>query len=141
MRKEIKDKEDRDLTKPIDKTISKDSSCFGKAWDVTAKECKICAERDVCGILFKDTVDIKAKEVEVASGSMFLDRSDFKFTEEELINLKASIVSGVTTVKELLLKVATLAESSDKVAITEHTKRLIVGDPNLYTKDGLVWKR
>ena len=71
-----------DLTVPVDTTDNmfelwnNMQRCFGKEWDITEKDCQQCASKDVCGIIFKDLVDKKAKELETELGSKFLDTED-----------------------------------------------------------------
>ena len=141
MREPKKDATEVDLTIPLNKAALTKQGCFGKEWDVTANECRVCADRDVCGILFKDVVDAKAEEHEAATGSTFLDKSDYNFTDEERAAIVAKIESGVTTAKELKSFIMEAANSSDETAGILNTKRFVKSEPSVYTKDGVVWIR
>lgn len=134
-------KTDVDFTVPINKAAIKLDGCFGKEWDVATKECKVCAERDLCGIIFKDVVDAKANEQEEKLGSLFLDKSDFRFTDIQMQELFDWVKSGETATNEFVIKVMQMANSSDQTAGIEATKRIISEHELLYSKSGKVWKR
>lgn len=132
-----------DFTKPIDTKEEKfntmETDCFGKAWDIGVKECQQCADRDICGIIYKDLVDKKATDVETKIGSKFLDVADLSaLTDEAVLN---GIESGVTNTSELLVHLADLSNCDDTVTLTEWAKRWITEKKLVYTKNGLVWKR
>lgn len=128
-----------DLTKPIDKTQLVMVDCFGKHWDMGSRECPQCADKDVCCILYKDYIDTKAKELAEKMGSNYLDEVDFDAVEtaETLQWIK----SGETTTKELLDYIGEISKCSDRKSVIEWTKNWIKRTSEIYTKDGLVWRR
>lgn len=132
-----------DLTKPIDTKEAKfqtmETDCFGKHWDIGVKECQQCADRDICGIIYKDLVDKKASDVEAKLDSKFLDVADLSaLTDEAVLN---GIESGVTTTAQLLAGISKLSNCDDLITLSEWTKRWITEKKLVYTKNGLVWKR
>lgn len=129
-----------DLRKPISDEImssTKEGDCFGKQWDVVSSACAECGDKDVCGIVYRQKVDAKAKKVEKKTGSKFLDRTDFENIKKE--SLIAWLKSGETTSKELIAEVSKLAECDDRVAVIEWIKRFIKGDNSLSIKGGIVY--
>jgi len=53
------------LLKPInlnDLALADSDDCFGKLWDPQHRACSVCADVDVCGIVFQETVVIPAKK-------------------------------------------------------------------------------
>lgn len=129
-----------DLRYPIniEKSQLQAGDCFGKEWDMSSEECPICADRDICGIVFKDLVDKKAKEIEKGTGSKFLDTQDFDAVSDDV--LSNFVESGVTTSKELVEFIGERAKTSDIEAIKFRIKSW-VKNSNFKIKDGIVWKR
>lgn len=132
---------DTDFTKPIDikQLMSKSVDCFGRAWNITTSECSQCADKDICGIVFRATVDSEAKKLEKDNGVKFLDRTEFRDIDGD--SVEEWIVSGETTVKDLLNHVAELAETDETGAVVHWIKQFVKGRKSVYTSNGLVWKR
>jgi len=130
-----------DLTVPVDLSLHKVSGgCFGKAWDMSTKECGKCADNELCGILFKEVVDQKAKAVEDNLGTKFLDTADFsRVTVEDVLSYIGDVGDGELTVQELLNYVMAKANCDDRKAAVEYVKRLVKVDNVIRTKEGLVW--
>jgi len=56
--------------------LSQSDDCFGKAWDPQHRLCSICADVDICGVVFQEKVVIpKKKKFDV---SLPLDLLDFE---------------------------------------------------------------
>lgn len=117
-----------------------EESCFGKMWDMSAKECGMCADSDMCGILYQEIVDNKVKEV-ASRNVKFLDETDFDLINTELLKTTIKSASGEMTVAGLLQWVMEAAHTADDVAAIEWIKRFIKSEPSIYTKDSLVWMR
>ena len=52
------------LLKPLDFTKfgSEDDPCFGKLYDLSAAECKICGDQELCGVVFSQNMhSVRAK--------------------------------------------------------------------------------
>lgn len=128
-----------DLTIPIIKTDYAEAGCFGKEWDIGTTECSNCADKDICGIIFSDLVNAKAKKIEKENGTKFLDVQDFDALTTSI--LFEFIASGVTTVKELVAFCMEKANTSDKVAVVNWLKRWLKSEASVYTKNSIVWKR
>ena len=129
-----------DLTIPIDKTkiTTQEGDCFGKEWDPETKECAMCADSEVCGIIFDDQVrsTISKKESE----SKYLDQVDANLDVQKIKNIVKYTCdcNEPTTVEELFeyCKYKTGLKSDE--AVIDIMKRLIKSTPELYTKDGIV---
>ena len=77
-RRPRKEKLDIDLSVPIDiKNLVLDSKdCFGNMWKPGCSECNICADNDICAILYKDTIGQKVAVITEENGP-FADEHDF----------------------------------------------------------------
>ena len=42
--------------------VTDEDDCFGKMWDPQHRSCSVCADVDVCGIIFQETQVIPAKK-------------------------------------------------------------------------------
>lgn len=100
-----------DITKPlspidITKFGSDDDPCFGKLWDLTEDECKVCGDCTLCGIVYNQTT-IKLREEE-ESNSRFkdleLDQSDPKEVKDYLKKLKGKGKSKLYAKRKALAK-------------------------------------
>ena len=131
-----------DLAVPVDRKIfrtevSNEASCFGKLWDLGTKLCSQCADKDTCGIVYKDTVDKKAKDLEQSVGAKYLDATDFDNVNTD--KLMQFIQSGVTTLDELVTEIMRLANTSDNVAAQEWLKRWHKEHRKIKSEKGVVW--
>lgn len=128
-----------DLTKPIntDDMATGEYDCFGKEWDMSSKECPLCADRDICGILFKDKVDKKTKDIERKGKAKFLDNADFdSLTDKSITDF---IDSGVTTSKELIEFGIRKTNCDDVVAVKNKVKEFVKKSNKISIKKGTVW--
>ena len=132
---------DVDLTIPLNSedimAKIEQSDCFGKVWDLRTVECSKCAERDVCGIIFNETVKGKVKEVQQEQGAIFIDLSDFDRVNKNTVF--DWVVSGETKVQDLLTYVMSLACTSDQEAGIQFLKKFITNTEGINTKSGIVW--
>lgn len=56
--------------------LSQSSDCFGKIWDAQHRLCSVCADVDICGVVYQEKIVIpKKKKFDV---SLPLDLLDFK---------------------------------------------------------------
>lgn len=132
-------KYNEDLTVPLDKSkFMEDSTCFGKHWDMRSKECPQCADRDICGIVFKDTVDKKAKDIESDLGTKYLDVADFD--NLTIDKVKSFVKSGETTSKDLLAYAMEVAYCDDVLAVKNKLMALLKKDGSFKIKEGIVWE-
>lgn len=114
-----------DLTKPVnleDFPID-ENDCFGGEWDMMQKECQLCADNEICGILFGNrVVKPRIKEFEEKQGQPFLDLMDFSLIDTEQIK---DGLDGMT-VAAFFEFVKKMAKASDDVAVKEWVKRFLV---------------
>jgi len=70
-----------DLLQPVNvgelKQLIKDDDCFGKEWNPQHKDCSICADVEVCGIIYQDTKVMPAK-VKFDKETLPLDMATFE---------------------------------------------------------------
>lgn len=103
-------------------TAAIDSDCFGKEWDMTVRPCQVCADNEVCGILFAEVVKTKVAEVEQKHVAM-LDKADLSLIDdEEIFNLMVT-GNGTMTVEELLSILKAVSGLDDDIALVEWVKR------------------
>jgi len=128
---------DLDLTKPIDKTKLIQEDCFGKEWDMGSKDCPICHDNEVCGILFSDLVKKKSKQIQKGKPT-FLDKAFFSKKLTTALD-KALSDRGEVELEEVYDVVKLKANVSDRVAIREWVKRF--ANDNGYIIQGKeIWK-
>ena len=63
----IKELTQGDIFKPIstiDILGTKNDPCFGKSYDLTTKECKMCGDSELCGIVFAQSMNKTRDEIE-----------------------------------------------------------------------------
>lgn len=126
-----------DLLLPIgDIEPAQATSCFGKAWDISAKECNQCADRDTCGIIFQKVLDEKARKIEQGTGTKFLDRTCFKRVTEQVV--RERVQSG-DLVSKLIQVTVEVSECEDMPSVTAFLKSFISQHDWISTKDGKVW--
>lgn len=129
-----------DLTKPINHEDVKSKvtgACFGKEWDMGSRECPLCADNEVCGIIMGGAVKQKVKTVEDAH-AMFLDATDFLNLGKDGNKILEHIESGVTTTQQLIAKVKEIAKTADDYAAIEWVKRY-KAKGTITIKQGIVW--
>jgi len=135
-----------DLSKPLQRSaiyIPPDD-CFGKEWDAYDKSCQVCADCDVCGILFSDLVKKKVHEVELQEknrGAAFLDTAEMfrnldglKDKMSKLV-IKRDATDNPLTVEDLVEYVKDKYNISDDVAIKEWIKTFVKGDERICIKE------
>ena len=128
-----------DLSKPIDKDkVEKpEVSCFGKEWDITTRECSICAANEVCAILTQESTKKVVQELETKEGG-FLDQQDFSFDKKGLIDY-VQRNSGKLSSQQLVEKVFELSNSRDTVAVVEYVKRLVKETEGMSIREKIVY--
>jgi len=63
--------------KPLNiEDLSQSDDCFGKAWDPQHPLCSVCADIDICGVVYQETVVIP--KIKKFDESLPLDLLDFK---------------------------------------------------------------
>lgn len=99
-----------------------EDDCFSQMWDMSTRACQICADNEVCGILYADVVKAKVQVFE-STHSPTLDKADLSLIcEEEVMQLITS-KSGSLTATELVDYLKKKARLDDDIAIVEWIKR------------------
>lgn len=115
-----------DLSVPMSRkkreSMVTEDSCFGRELDFETRECQVCADNELCALLFKDKVDDKAKDFEKRKGPT-LDMADLSLIDEEGLYKDIVERSGEMTSGELCERVMSESRLRDSVAILEWIKR------------------
>lgn len=87
MRTPKENKTDIDLLVPVNVDDFKldEDDCFGRMWEPTNKDCSICADIEVCGIIYQDRVIKPKKKQYEEEGATPLDLA--KFEQVDWINI------------------------------------------------------
>lgn len=129
-------KQPRETKKEIDLTSLLDPSelmsdnpddCFGKEWDPQDKDCSICHDVEICGIVKQQEIQSRKKKVEDTKGPM-LDQTAFEKVPIEKITttMKNWAEDGdPSTYEELEETIMASAQTKDKVAVREYIKRTL----------------
>ena len=127
-----------DLSKPVDteKVSKPEVECFGKMWDISTRECSLCAANELCAIITQEIVAKKVKEMD--KEEKFLDLQDFSFDKNLILDWIKNSSEPITS-NDLVEKVFELAKSKDSVAIIEYIKRLVKDTEGLSIKDKIVY--
>lgn len=96
--------------------------CFGKELDFDTRECQMCADNELCALLFQDTLGKKVKKFEQENGPT-LDMADLSLIDKKGLEKLIQDKSGELTVEELSKKVIEQSNLHDSVAIVEWLKR------------------
>jgi hypothetical protein len=124
-------KQSVDLTVPLNPSQFTSDECFGNAWEPSDKDCSICADIEICGILYQDKIKKKEATIKAKQKSHFIDVGDFaKVPEVKVIKIcKRYFDDGEPlTLEELMELVIEYAEISDHTAVLNYIKRLLAGN-------------
>ena len=105
-----------------DKQVHADS-CFSHLWDVTTKACSLCADSEVCGILFHQRLKKRVAKLE-SSMPVTLDMNDFDGIDRNRLALwlsrcvgrKRNALAGIVRVRLRITKFKTLDHHSEQSA-------------------------
>lgn len=137
---------DVDLSKPLKKSAIHvpENDCFGQVWDAYDKACQVCADSEVCCILFSDVVKKKVHEKELEAknaGAAFLDTAEmlrnlepFKAKLLKLIGVKNDTPDGVP-VDEIKAYIMDKHNVSDEVAVVEWIKNFVKENGTICIKE------
>lgn len=98
-----------------------ENDCFGKEWDMSVRPCQVCADNEVCGILFGEVVKKKVADVEARNVPM-LDKADLSLIDDEETFKLMCDKTGVLTVEELIEFLKQKSRLDDEVALVEWVK-------------------
>ena len=118
--------------------MSNTGDCFGKEYDITTKECPMCADNEVCAVVFMKTgIVTKIEEQQQKDGVEYLDECGLLEIDDK--TLYDSIESGKTTVGIIARYLKKEGKTSDDDAVKEWIKRF-KSKFNLRIEQGVIWK-
>lgn len=130
------DKTEIDLTKPVDvDSIEKDGSCFGEEWEARDNYCQICADSELCSILYAAKVK-KMEEAIKKEGEKFLDSSDFEGVDK--MDLSIWLGAKERTAEEFLEYIMEQANTIDEEAAYLYVVRYVKKHKHISIKDGKI---
>jgi len=129
-----------DFLKPIDSVYFQDAAntdCFGNEFESHASECSICADAELCLIIWSEKVKTKKKEFEVKTGPN-LDQCDFQGVDMikiERLAKKYEEEGEPMTFEELQKIIQEQAVTKDVESIIQYIKRELPLT-KMYLKEG-----
>ncbi len=133
-------KTDVDLTTLLDpEQLRNDNAddCFGKEWDPQDRDCSLCHDVEICGIVKQQTIETRKQKIEKDKGP-FLDMTAFEKVpmDKIAINLKNwAAEDDPASLEELEETIGKAARTKDKVAIREYIKRTLHQFDLMITQD------
>ena len=119
-----------DLSKPLPDLTGE--GCFGKMWDLTTIERRLCQDKLLCGAKFRTH---QSAEV---STEKYLDQQDLTLLTDNL--LFNYIESGVTTQRDFIEYCMIQSKALDRTAIINFLKRWLKANAlKVQAKDGKLW--
>lgn len=87
-----------DFLKPIDLNLlgSKDDVCFGKHYDLSTEECKVCGDSELCSIAFGQNLHLRRKHIE--ENSRFKD-IELANSDDKIDFIKSKLSKNILTIK------------------------------------------
>lgn len=102
-----------DILKPFDiqKIGTIDDPCWGKAFDLSTKECRICSDSEICAIMMAQNLGKTRKQLEKENNYKDLDvlydkEAIFKYIKQEQKKgkVKKEIIQGIQSKYETTLQ-------------------------------------
>jgi len=130
MKKPRNTQKEVDLTTLLDpeKLMSDNpDDCFGRSWEPQDKDCAVCHDVEICGIVKQEEIKGKVKKLEKEKGP-FLDQTAFDNVPIEKIVTEMknwAEENDPATYDELEETIAKSAKTKDTVAIREYIKRML----------------
>lgn len=115
------------LLKPVSKDIlpTEQTDCFGVEFEGRASECSICADSELCMIIFSEKVKDKKLTFEIANGPL-LDQSDLQGVDMvriEKLARKYESEGEPMTFQELQDLIKSQGNTKDDEAVIQFIKR------------------
>ncbi len=130
---------DVDMSKPVNKKeiMSQIDSedCFSREWHPEDKLCSMCADMELCGILFHARQNKRVKQLEKEEGG-FLDTTDFEAIDKD--SLFGWLSAKSRTTQQLFDQIKLMSNCPDDDTVKYWMKSFIVSHPKLATKGGVV---
>lgn len=127
-----------DLLVPISQVTLppvEEGDCFGKMWDIKHTQCQVCADSEICGILFSEKVADREAEIE-KENNKFLDSSDWAGLEQT--DLRIWLAAKTRSVEDFLDYILVKANTTDETAAVEYIKRFVAANDNISIKKGQI---
>lgn len=138
-----------DLLYPIDMAKAQanvaEDDCFGKEWNPGVKDCSVCADAEVCGIVFQKEVKKPKQQALEKKDGPYLDQArlmtgeEFKFVEDTI--KQTCVDMEPTSTEEMFQYFAAKMKTKDEALVVNEMKRFIKSTPNVYTKNGLFFHK
>lgn len=112
-----------------------EDDCFSRLWQADNKLCAICADNEVCGILYHKRQSKKVKELEKQKGG-FLDSIDFDAIDREQLLTWLKIKQRTT--QEFIDKVTAQSKCPNPETVIYWVKSFIVETKGLSSKNGII---
>lgn len=132
-----------DLLKPVKEKPSSDD-CFGNLWDLTAQECKLCADCTVCGIVYDRKISESLARQGLGEGSKQITKGIRVKLLNHILRNTVEYSQGAISNIGIDEVIAFLEEKTgivDEDILIPFIKAFIRSTPNIYTKGGKFWKR
>lgn len=117
------------MTKPLDhnkyEAIIADGDCFGLAWSPKEKECSMCADHEVCGIMFEQHVKRQKSEWRKQQAARPMDEQNFANISYEKVLEVVKKNSGTMTGADLVRIIAKNANTDDIESVKWWVKSFI----------------
>ena len=128
-----------DMSKPIPTTTMLEEvdvqDCFTFLWEPTNKFCLVCADIDICGILFHKRQSKQVKNIEKEKGG-YLDNMHFDSID------KTDLVTWLSlqprTTQQLIDKVTKFSKCPDAETVAYWCKSFILETEGIGVKKGIV---
>jgi len=127
---------------PGDLQPEEKTDCFGVEYSPRDSTCSLCADIDLCGIVFQEKVKDKKLTFEIENGPL-LDQTDFQGVDMVRIEKLVRKYEGEgepMTFKELQDLIAGQANTKDSEAVIQFIKRELPLT-NIYLKEGVCYVR
>lgn len=127
-----------DFTVPINieaEQAKSSDTCYGVMWDMTQPACIMCADSDMCGVLYTNHLDKVVKEAYKEVGRTPLDSLKFDTIDKSklLVWLKTP-----KPAKELAKMVQTASGCDDRSTVIHWVKSFVASHPQLIMENGII---
>lgn len=128
-----------DLTKPVDTEAmlqqTPSESCFSHEWEPTHKLCCVCADSEICGVLFNSRLTKKVREIEEENGG-YLDNMHFDSIDKD--EVKQLLSMKQFTFDMFVKKIAKFTQCPDLDTVKYWCKSYIIETKGVSLKAGIV---
>jgi len=137
-KKEEKTKIDLSIPVNIDSYNLSEEDCFGNLWLPSDNDCSLCADNELCGVIYSNK--IKKKKAEFEFDNKTIDNTRFNEVNWDLIKKQAinyKKENNPMTFTELFMYVKDVSKCDNDVVIETYIEANLLNH-NLCKKDGLI---